>query len=331
MWVICRRRLHIILLVMVAAWWALWDFQRQSRLIPMLSLRLRIDPALLQPLLFFGLPIGIVGLLRLASYSLDNRKWTLSDILRLAFWRTVSPTMALLFVATGFDALYRREWVGILWLVFAAIIAVVGTLQTQLAEGIKLRRVKSGELYKRALVMAKEMGTPLKRVYVVPAGRGHLTNAFGLTESIAVTDNYGKFLDQAELDFVIGHELGHAKGKHSRKKMLVMPIIFVVFAVTCFVLPSSADPFRPILDIFVILVPILAFCFFSRRFEYAADESAVEFTHDPKAAIRALASLYRFTQAPTDCDRITELFMTHPAFVRRAAAIGGIGHISDHP
>jgi Zn-dependent protease with chaperone function len=204
---------------------------------------------------------------------------------------------------------------------------MVGTLRFRLAEGIKLQRVKSGELYKRAFVIAKDMGTPLKRVYVVPAGRGHLTNAYGLSESIAVTDNYGKFLNRAELDFVIGHELGHVKGKHGRKTMLMMTILFAVLALTCFFLPSSLIPFRPVLDIFMMLVPILAFYFFSRRFEYAADEAGVEFTHDPKTAIRALASLYRFTQAPTHCDRITELFMTHPAFVRRAVAIGEIGHM----
>jgi len=142
-----------------------------------------------------------------------GRRWTATDLLRLALWRTVSPTFAMLLVATGFDAMYSRRLTGIFWLVFAAILAMVGTFRLRVAEGIKLQRVKSGELYKRAFVMAKDMRTPLKRVYVVPAGRGHLTNAYGLPESIAVTDNYGKFLDRAELDFVIGHELGHVKGK----------------------------------------------------------------------------------------------------------------------
>jgi Peptidase family M48 len=67
--------------------------------------------------------------------------------------------------------------------------------------------------------------------------------------------------------------------------------------------------------------------FLSRRFEYAADRASVEYTQDPKAAIHALANLYRFTQAPTYCDRVTELFMTHPAFVRRAEAIGEVGRM----
>jgi Zn-dependent protease with chaperone function len=129
-------------------------------------------------------------------------------------------------------------------------------------------------------------------VYVVPAGRGHLTNAYGLSESIAVTDNYGKFLDRAELDFVIGNELGHVKGKHGRKKLLIMTTVFAALAAICFFFPPALIRFRPLLDFLLLLIPMLTFYFFSRRFEYAADKSSVEFTHDAKAAIRALDNLY---------------------------------------
>jgi Zn-dependent protease with chaperone function len=259
-----RRRIQIILLGTLAAWWALWDFETQAAFVPKLALRIRwIDPALLKPFLFFGLPIGTVAVAQLICYSLDRtfigRGWTVRDLLRLAFWRTVSPTIALLFVATGFDEMYDRRLIGILWLLFAAILAMVATLRLRSAEGMKMQRVKSGELYKRAFAMAKDMGTPLKRVYVVPAGRGHLTNAYGLSESIAVTDNYGKFLNRAQLDFVIGHELGHVKEKHGRKKLLIVTIVFAAFALMCFFLPSSLISFRPVLDIFVMLVPILGF------------------------------------------------------------------------
>jgi Zn-dependent protease with chaperone function len=139
--------------------------------------------------------------------------------------------------------------VGILWLVAAAILAIVGTSRSRSAEGIKLQLVKGGELYKRAFVLAKHMRVPLKRVYVVPAGRGHLTNAYGLSQSIAVTDNYGKFLSGPELDFVIGHELGHVKAQHGRKKLLIVGTVFAGIALACFFLPPILIPFRPLLDI----------------------------------------------------------------------------------
>jgi Zn-dependent protease with chaperone function len=290
-----------------------------------------IDSALAKLLLFWGLPIGGVAVVQLICYSLDRtflgRRWIMIDVLRLAFWRTLCPTVALLFVATGFEAIYDRRLTGILWLVVAAILAIAGTIRLRLAEGLKLQRVKSGELYKRAFVLAKEMQTTLKRVYVVPAGRGHLTNAYGLTESIAVTDNYGKFLSRAQLDFVIGHELGHVKARHGRKKLLIVVIVFACLALVCFSLPPMVTRFRPLLDILVLFIPILTFYFFSRHFEYAADEAGVELTHDPETAIHALASLHRVTQAPTRCDRLTELFMTHPALTRRVRAIGKTGRM----
>lgn len=310
-WIAFRRALHVAILGATAAWWGLWGIQTYS------------------VFLFFAVPVGAVFVLLAVCYSLDRtfmgRRWSAMDVLRLALWRTVSPTVALLLVATGFDAMYGRRLAGIFWLIFAAILAKFGTFRLRVAEGIKLHRVKSGEVYKRAFAMAKDMRTPLKRVHVVPAGRGHLTNAYGLSESIAVTDNYGKFLDRAELDFVIGHELSHVKGKHGRKKLVVMTAVFATLAAVCFFFPPALIRFRPFLNFFPLVVPTLTFCFFSRRFEYAADKSSVEFTHDSKAAIRALDNLYHFTQAPTRCSSFTELFMTHPSLEHRAAAIRRIG------
>lgn len=85
-------------------------------------------------------------------------------------------------------------------------------------------------------------------MYVVPAGRGHLTNAYGASQTIAMTDNYSKFLTSAQLDFVIGHELAHAKAKHGRKKLLVTAAVFASIALVGFVMSPFLIPFRPLLD-----------------------------------------------------------------------------------
>ena len=165
-------------------------------------------------------------------------------------------------------------------------------------------------------------------MYVVPAGRGHLTNAYGASQTIAMTDNYSKFLTSAQLDFVIGHELAHAKAKHGRKKLLVTAAVFASIALVGFVMSPFLIPFRPLLDISVMFVPILTFYFLSRRFEYAADAAGVELTRDPETAIHALVNLHRITATPMHCDNLTELFMTHPSLTRRARAIGEKGGIS---
>lgn len=332
-WIAYRRWIQIVLLAAVASWWAFWDFDTGAVFISRLALRISwLDPNLAKASLFWGPPIGGVALLQFICYSLDTvflrRGWTSIDLLRLTLWRTVSPTVAILLLASGFDAFYERQFVGIVWLVLAAIAAMLGTLRLRLAEGMKLQEVKGGELYKRTFGLAKITKTPLKRVYIVPAGRGHLTNAYGTSHCIAVTDNYGKFLKSAELDFVIGHELGHAKAKHGRKSLLIMAGVIATMALVSFVMLTFLITFRPFFDMLVVFVPILTFYSLSRHHEYVADAAGVELTGDPEAGIHALVSLHRVAEAPMHCDRLTELFMTHPSLTRRASAIGVKGGIS---
>jgi Zn-dependent protease with chaperone function len=332
-WIRYRRWIQVSVLMTVAAWLAFWDSNAGTALVSKLSLRLTwLHPILANVSLFWVPPIAGIAAIQLFCYSLDrvflNRRWTGLDLLRLTFWRTVSPTLALLFLATGFSGVSGGRFMSILWLVIAAIVAIVGMLGLRSAEGMKLQRVKGGEVYKRAFALAKVTKTVLKRVYVVPAGRGHLTNAYGGSHMIAVTDNYGNFLTSAQLDFVIGHELGHAKGKHGQKRLLITAGMIAVMALVCFSMSTFLFRYRPVVDVLVVIGPVLTFCFFSRRFEYAADAAGVELTRNPVMAIRALVNLHRITEVPLDCDKVTELFLTHPALIRRAQAIGEKGGIS---
>jgi|HubBroStandDraft_4_1064222.scaffolds.fasta_scaffold04339_2 hypothetical protein len=59
-WITSRRWIQIVLLGMVAAWWALWDLRGES-IVSRLALHLLwIDAALLKVALFCVIPIGIV-------------------------------------------------------------------------------------------------------------------------------------------------------------------------------------------------------------------------------------------------------------------------------
>ncbi len=278
-----------------------------------------------------ALVVGVVIVL-LACYALDRifleHKWALGDVVRLAFWRTLSPTVALVLVAIGFDALYDHSLAAVLCLIAAAILARTGDIGLRFAEGMKLQVVKSGAAYKRAFVLAKGMGIPLKRVYVVPTGRGHLTNAYGLSNSIALTDNYGKFLHGPLLDFVIGHELGHVKARHGHRRLVIVGTIYAFVGILAIVVSYGLTALRPLFDIVAILGPVLAIRYVSRRDEYEADRVAAELTQDPEAGIKALASLYRITETPANFSWAEELFMTHPSLEHRARAIGEIGNLA---
>jgi Zn-dependent protease with chaperone function len=325
-WIVYGQWLQVIYICTVAIWWSLWDFQRVHALTRTHFLSMKsFDPALATPILFLVLPFGSVAIARLiaaaASRTFYANKWTATDLVRLTFWGTASSTLVFLLVAIGFDAVYSRSWTGIFWVVAAGFLRVVGMSRYRRAEGIIFRRVKSGEVYKRAFSLARSMNVNLDRVHVVPIGRGHLTNAHGWPRSIAVTENYSKFLHGPELDFIIGHELSHGKELHGIKNLAVAPVVLCVLAPIYWLLPATLVSFRPILDIAVTLLPILIARFFSRRFEFAADAASVAFTKNPGAATQALVNLNSHIQAPAHRNEILELFATHPALNRRIEAI----------
>lgn len=85
--------------------------------------------------------------------------------------------------------------------------------------------------------------------------------------------------------------------------------------------------FRPLLDALIILAPLATGYLMSRRHEYEADRKAVDLTGDPESGVRAMMGLLRVTGEPMRCSRLTEMFLTHPAFARRAEAIGRAGAI----
>jgi Zn-dependent protease with chaperone function len=281
--------------------------------------------------LFWAAPILSTVLLELASRCGDRallaRTWTARDILRLTCWGTVTPPIALLMAAAAFHAIFVGRWTGTFWLLGAGIAAVVGPIQMQAAQGIKLRRVKSGTLYNRAFRLARKTGVRLDRVYVVPPGRGHLTNAFGLWRGIALTDNFGEYLSGPQLDFVIGHELAHVKGKHTRKKYSLALTLIAVLVPLAGILSYATAALRPLFMPIFLLLPLLAMYFLFRHFEYSCDREAIGFTNDPESGLHALVNLYRVTGFPVKCGRVVELFMTHPSLANRLDAITRAGQI----
>ena len=309
-WLRHRRSNHVVTLITMAVWCALWEFQLV---------------AALPHVLFWILPILstviLEGAARCGDRAILTRTWTAADIARLACWSTVAPPIALLMVAAGFHAILDGFWLGTFWLLGAGMAAVVGPIQLRSAQGIRLRRVKSGTLYKRAFRLARKVGVDLDRVYVVPPGRGHLTNAFGLWRGIALTDNFGEYLSGPQLDFVIGHELAHVKGRHARKEFSFILLVFVALGLLSFRLSPMTAVSRPIFVLLVLLAPLLAIYAISRYFEYSCDREAIEFTSDPEAGLHALVNLYRMTGSPITCSRIVELFMTHPSLTNRLEAI----------
>lgn len=333
-WAAYRGFGRFIMAITVACWWLIWDLRGPSELAPMLVRTWpgTLDASSAQAFLFGMPPFLSLGTFLILCYTVDRAllklRWTFIHLVRRAWWRLLSFVIPLLMVAAGFDNIFeRRVAASIGWHLSAGVVSKIGTGFLRSAEGMKFNKLKSGELRNRALRMASRMGITLGRVYMVPAGKGHLTNAYSMSNAIGLTDNLGRYLTKAQVDYVIAHELAHVKLKHGRKHFLLVIAVFSIMTLLLFRLSPHALLFRPLLQLAVILGPLLAIYYSSRRFEHSADGEAVKFTGDPETAIRALVNLHHVHEVPFRCDRFTELFMTHPAPARRIEAIANLGQI----
>lgn len=309
---------------MVAAWWAGWDSAGTSAAIQKLD-GVR-SASLIAPLVFLPPPVIASVLVKSVVFRHDRtflgERWRTADLVRLTIWSTVAPTGSQLLAALGFESLYQRNGWGTVWLLSEVIMLLAGAIGLRSAEGLRMRKVKSGEVYKRAVVLGKQVGVKLSAVEVVPVGRGNLVNAYGsAARTIAITENYTAFLRGAQLDFVIGHELEHVKQRHGIKELAFMAAIFCALAVGCLFLPFRFLALRPLLDIVIVMVPVLIRRAISRRLEFRCDRAGLMLTRNPDAARRALTNLYEMTQVPPSRGWLIELFMSHPSLDRRLRAL----------
>lgn len=313
-WSRYRRANQILLLFVSVAWCAL------------------SEAANVHPFVFWAGLLTSVFLVHAIARQIDRsileRRWTSSDIVRQAWWGTVHPSATLLLLATGFDKAFERKPSAFLWFTLAAVTAVVGSACLRFAQGFKKRKVKSGTLYVRTLHLAKKMGVKIQWIYVVPSGKGNLTNAFASWRGISLTDNYGEFLHGPHLDCVIAHELAHAKNRHVQKILLLLTLLFSLLIVFSFTFAPLLSRHRPPAISVLLLAPLLSYYAMSRRFEYEADRDSVRFLGNPEAEIRSLAALYRKTGTPIERSNFQELFMTHPNLVNRISAVAKLGSVS---
>src|SRR5262249_16464223 len=91
--------------------------------------------------------------------------------------------------------------------------------------------------------------------------------------SILLTDYLLQHLTKREVDAVLAHEMSHLKLKHPRK----LTWVFLASMGGAAILAAGLTRMglRSIFYAGVVLVPLIVAYFFSRRFEFAADATAV--------------------------------------------------------
>ena len=310
-WWIASESIHLVLLLKFLSTGRLaaaWDF-------PVTAILVDWIPPCLVWILCFALSHPVQEKLR-------GLKWTRRELLLQGVYSVCAALIPLAMFLTGLQTLGSNLQKGLLWFVGAIFVRLVAAGALQRLMGTVPQSLTTGDLRDHAFGMAQRLGVKLQQVYVVPAGKGQMANAFARTgNTIAFTDFLLQRMSRPEVNYILGHELTHLKLKHPGK----IAGARVASMVGAFFVVGMAAPFgleSPVLRYGIILAVVTLFpLFWSRRFEYAADAGAVELTGDPRSAISALFKLSSLNMMPLHWTKWSEKWLTHPSSLRRAQAI----------
>lgn len=199
-------------------------------------------------------------------------------------------------------------------------------------------------------------GTPMPRVYVVsdPAPNAFATGRDPQHASVAATTGLLELMDDAELEGVMAHELGHVRNYDIRLSMIVFGLVVAVGFISDMLVRmaffggrgnNNGNPIVMIFGIVAMLVaPIVATLVqlaVSRQREYLADATGAMTTRHPDALARALLKLEAYGRPmqrqntsmahlwiadPLKPGIVDRLFATHPPIperVKRLEEMGG--------
>ncbi len=311
-WWIASESIHLVpLLKFLSAGWlaSAWRF-------PVTAIIVDWIPPCLVWILCFALSHPV-------QENLRGLKWTRRELVLQGVFSVCAALIPLALFLTGLQTLGSADFQkGMLWFVAAFVVRLVAAGALQKLMGTQPQSLTTGDLRDHAFGMAERLGVKLQQVYVVPAGKGQMANAFARTgNTIAFTDFLLRRMSRAEVNYVLGHELTHLKHKHPGKITAArVASMFGAFFVVDIAAPFGME--SPVLRYGLILAIVTFFpLFWSRRFEYAADAGAVEVNGDPRSAISALFKLSSLNMMPLHWSKWSEKWLTHPSSLRRAQAI----------
>jgi len=187
----------------------------------------------------------------------------------------------------------------------------------------RIEVLSRGDLVEIAGVVARRAGVALGGVYIIARRSAREANAFASgSKVLALTSGLVEHLTRREVVAVIGHEVGHLRGKHVATRLAAFwGYVLVVGPLAVRFVEQAHLPHwllsLPLLPIGYILVT----AFVSRNHEFSADARAVELTRDPEGMIAALARLCKMTCSPVDWGGIQGSILSHPSMRDRVLAI----------
>ncbi|MDR5698844.1 M48 family metalloprotease [Agromyces aerolatus] len=197
-------------------------------------------------------------------------------------------------------------------------------------------------------------GTPMPKVYVIsdPAPNAFATGRDPEHAIVAATTGLLEIMDDAELEGVMAHELGHVRNYDIRLSMVVFGLVVAIGFISDLLVRmaffgGNRNNGNPIVMIFGIvamlvapLVATLVQLAVSRQREYLADATGAMTTRHPDALARALLKLEAYGRPmkkqntsmahlwiadPLKPGVIDRLFATHPPIPERVARLEHMG------
>ena len=299
-------------------------------------------PAGLLWLLAMNLPPTVVGFAghvtaRLVLSRLHDVQGSAGDAAAEAAGALLSKMVPVLCLLAAAWSLVDDESAGppSLWILVAFASVIAGGALLRRATGLAPHALAQGELRDRAFALAGQAGIPLRALFLLPARKTRMANAFAHFQGVVMlTDYLVERMPRRELDAVVAHELGHLRHRHVRVRLQLVVLSIIAIAVVAGTLEVGLQLASSWLEAEWIAAwghglmmaigisgLLAAFYLTSRRQERAADATSAEITQDPEAMIAALGRLSRLGLMPAAWGAITETFTTHPATLRRAQAL----------
>jgi heat shock protein HtpX len=258
---------------------------------------------------------------------------------------------------------YQSWTITIATLVIATVYAVIqyfaaSRLAVSMAGGQEIQKADNPRLYRIVENLAITDGIPMPRVFIVgdPAPNAFATGRDPQHAIVAATTGLLDLMDDAELEGVMAHEMGHVQNYDTRVSMIVFGLVVAVgFIADMFVRlaffgggrnrnNSGGNPIVLIFGIVAMIVaPLVAAVVqaaISRQREYLADATSAMTTRNPDELASALAKLGQYGRPmqrqnstmshlwisdPNKPGMMSRLFSTHPPLEDRIARLHKIG------
>ena len=278
------------------------------------------------------------------KYELSNQtfiKWIWEGVKTLLFSLVIGGPILLLF----FFVLnkYGQMW----WLPFAIALFIISVILARIVPVIilplfyKVTPIDNDELKNRIQALAEKAGIKVQNVFKFDMSKNtKKANAaftgLGKSKRILLGDTLLDKYTNDEIETVIAHELGHYKRKHIIKNIFIGTVssfltLFLIayfyhLSLTWFGFTSiTTIAALPILSLWAMLIGVIQTPLtniISRKFEYEADEYAINSTSKKAAFIATLEKLTEQNLGDKEPHPLVEwFFYSHPSIKNRVNAI----------